>query len=119
MRFRHLYVDSRFRTRGSDSEFRINLNETVEFEDGTRCWVAGVTFPSVFYTIEENVDDTWYVAINNGTTTGGYAFKLGYGNYGGVELAAEMQAKLRTVDATAQVSYISKTGKLQVVMSAG
>ena len=61
----------------------------------------------------------WYVAINIGTTTGGYAFKLGYGNYGGGELAAEMQAKLRTVDATAQVSYVSKMGRLQVVKSAG
>ena len=30
-----------------------------------------------------------------------------------------MQAKLRTVDATAQVSDVSKAGRLQIVMSAG
>jgi len=51
--------------------------------------------------------------------TGGCAFKLGYGNYGGAELAAEMQAKLWAVDATAQVTYASKTGRIQIVMSAG
>ena len=30
-----------------------------------------------------------------------------------------MQAKLRTVDSSAQVSYASKTGRIQVVMSSG
>jgi hypothetical protein len=59
------------------------------------------------------------VVINNGGAIGKYAFKLEYGNYGGVELAAEMQAKLRTVDATAQVTYISQTGRIQIVMSTG
>ena len=48
MRFRHLYIDSRYRTLGSDSDFSINLNETIELEEGARCWVAGVSFPNVF-----------------------------------------------------------------------
>ena len=73
----------------------------------------------MFYTIEEGVDDTWYVAIRHGGTTGGCAFKLAYGNYGGVELAAEMQTKLRTVDSTAQVAYTSRTGIISIVMGAG
>jgi len=118
-RFRHLYIDSRYRTVGSDSDFSINLQDTVELEAGARCWVAGVTSPNVFYTIEENVNDTFYAAIRNGATTGGYAFKLAYGNYGGAELAAEMQAKLWTVEATAQVSYTTKTGRVTILMSAG
>ena len=88
----------------------------MELEEGARCWVAGVTFPNVFYTIEEGVDDVWYAAIENGGVTGGYAFKLAYGNYGGAELAAEKQTKLRTVDATAQVTYASRTGKNQIVV---
>jgi hypothetical protein len=95
------------------------LQETVECEAGTRCWVAGVTFPNTLYTIEQDVDDLWYVAIRHGGTTGGYAFQLGFGNYGGVELAAEMQAKIRTVDNTAQVTYASKTGRISVIMAAG
>ena len=71
MEFRHLHIDSRYRTSGSDSDFSINLNETVETEEGTRCWVAGATFANVFYTIEEGVNDVWYVAVNNNGTTGG------------------------------------------------
>ena len=116
MRFRHLYVDSRYRTLGSDSDF---LNETIELEEGARCSVAGVSFPNVFYTVEEGVDDVWYAAIEHGGVTGGYAFKISFGNYGGSELAAEMQSKLRAVDATAQVTYANKTGRIQIVMSAG
>ena len=73
----------------------------------------------MFYTIEEGVNDKWCVAVNNNGVTGGYALKLAYGNYGGTELAAEMQATLRTVDQAAQVSYASKTGRVQVVMGAG
>jgi hypothetical protein len=119
MKFRHLYIDSRYRTSGSDTDFSIALNETVDCEAGTRCWVAGVTFPNTLYTIEEDVDDLWYVAVRIGGVTSGYAFKLSYGNYGGVELAAEMQAKLRTVDNTATASYASKTGRISVVMGAG
>ena len=47
MRLRHLCIDSRYRTLGTDTDFSINLNETVDLEAGTRCWVAGVTFPNV------------------------------------------------------------------------
>ena len=43
----------------------------MELRQGARCWVADVTFPSVFYTIEEGVNDTWYIAITVGQTTGG------------------------------------------------
>ena len=54
-RFKHLYIDSRYRAQGSDSDFSVNLNETVELEEGTRCRVASVTFPNVFYTMRS----TW------------------------------------------------------------
>jgi hypothetical protein len=102
MKFRHLYIDSKYRTSGSDTDFSIALNETVDCEAGTRCWVAGATFPNTLYTIEEDVDDLWYVAVRHGATTGGYAFKLAYGNYGGTELAAEMQPQQSKVAAFQQ-----------------
>ena len=66
MKVRHLYIDSRYRTVGTDSDFSINLNETIELEEGARCWVAGVTSPNVFYTIEEDVNDGFFAANNFG-----------------------------------------------------
>ena len=56
MRFRYLYIDSRYRTLGAGSDFSNNLNETIELEEGARCWVTGVNFPNVFYTL---VEDGW------------------------------------------------------------
>jgi len=119
MRFRHLHIDSRYRTVGTDSDFSTSLNDNIELEEGARCWVVGVTFPTVLYTIEEGVNDMWYVAVALGQLTGGYALKLAFGNYGGVELAAEMQSKLRTIDPTAQVSYVSKTSRISILLSPG
>jgi len=122
MKFRHLFIDSRYRATGSDSDFSINLNETVETEQGARCYVGGVTFSNVFYTIEEGLNDILYVEVSStsiGLGPGAYGLKLSYGNYGGTELAAEMQLRLRTVDAGAVVSYVSKTGRIQIVMSGG
>ena len=59
MKFRHLFIDSRHRTTGSDSDFSINLNETVETEQGARCYVGGMTVSNVFYAIEEGLSDIW------------------------------------------------------------
>ena len=94
MKSRHLFVDSCYRTTGSDSNFSNNLNETVETEQGARCYVGGVTFSNVFYTIEEGLNDIWYVEASStsvGLGPGAYGLKLSYGNYGGRALAAEMQ----------------------------
>ena len=122
MKFRHLFLDSRYRTSGSDSDFCINLSETVETEEGARCYVGGVSFANVFYTIEEGLSDIWYVEVSStsiGLGPGAYGLKLAYGNYGGTELAAEMQTRLRSIDGAAQVTYISKTGRIQINMSGG
>ena len=86
MKFRHLFLDSRYRTSGSDSDFSINLSETVETEEGARCYVGGVSFANVFYTIEEGLSDIWYVEVSGtslGMGPGAYGLKLAYGNYGG------------------------------------
>ena len=50
---------------------------------------------------------------------GAYGLRLAEGSYGGTELAAEMQLRLRTIDAGATVTYVSKTGRIQIVMSGG
>ena len=74
-----------------------------------------MTFANVFYTIENNLSDIWYVEVGGGA----YGLRLAEGNYGGTELAAEMQLRLHTVNAGATVTYVSKTGRLQIVMSGG
>ena len=111
MPLRHLFIDSRFRTSGTDSDFTVNLIETTNRPLGARCFIASISFSNVFYTIEDNVNDRLYVAIKHGDTVGGYSFKLLSGNYGGEQVALEIQSKLRTVDSASQVSYIKSHGK--------
>jgi hypothetical protein len=86
---------------------------------GARCFIAGVAFSKVFYSIEEGVNDRLYIAIRHNGSTGGYIFLLNSGNYGGVEFAQELQTKLRKVDTNCQVSYIQRQGRIQTVMRSG
>ena len=118
-RLRHLFIDSRFRTSGTDSDFTINLTENITLPLGARCYLASVSFSNVFYVIEEGVNDRLYCAIRHGDVIGGYAFPLFQGNYGGEQLALEIGTKIKQVDSAAQVSYIKSQGRLQIVMSSG
>jgi len=114
---RHLFIDSRFRTSGTDSDFTINLTENITLPLGARCYLASVSFSNVFYTIEEGVNDRLYCAIRHGDVIGGYAFPLFQGNYGGEQLALEFGSKIKHVDSGSQVAYIKSQGRLQIVMS--
>ena len=106
MPLRHLFIDSRFRTSGTDSDFTVNLTENISLPLGVRCFLANISFSNVFYTIEEGVNDRLFVAIRHGDVVGGYSFPLFQGNYGGEQLALEIQSKLKNVDSAAQVAYI-------------
>ena len=85
-RLRHLFIDSRFRTNGTDSDFTIILTESITLPLGARCYLASVSFSNVFYTIEEGVNDRLFCAIRHGDVVGGYAFPLFFGNYGGEQI---------------------------------
>ena len=89
MPIRHLFIDSRFRTSGTDSDFTLNLPENINLPLGARCFIASVSFSNVFYSIEENVNDKLYVAIKHGDTVGGYSFKLLPGSSSGEHIASK------------------------------
>ena len=59
-----IYVDSRFAlpSSSSTSNFRIELNNTVEIEAGTNCYLSNVLIPNTWYTIEDN-NDKLYIRI--------------------------------------------------------
>ena len=90
-RLRHLFIDSRFRTSGTDSDFTVNLTENITLPLGARCYLASVSFSNVFMTIEEGVNDKLYCVIKHGEVSSGYAFPLFFGNYTGEHLALEIE----------------------------
>ena len=50
------YVDSRFRTRdsNSDSDFMFELKEPLDIPDNTVCYVDGISIPRTWRTIESH-----------------------------------------------------------------
>ena len=59
-----IYVDSRFKlpSSSSTSNFSIELNNTVEIEAGTNCYLSNVLIPNTWYTIEDS-NDKLYIRI--------------------------------------------------------
>ena len=112
MPLRHLYIDSRFRTSGTDSGFTVSLPENTNLPQGARCFVAACSFSNVFYTIERDVNNRLYMAIQNNGVTSGYMFPLLEGNYGGEAFAVELSKWLLAIDIGCQVSYIKNLGKI-------
>ena len=117
MPLRHLFIDSRFRTSGTDNDFTVNLTENVNLPLGARCFIASVSFPNVFYTLERGVNNRLYMAIQHNGITGGYVFPMLDGNYGGEQLAVEISKWLKVIDMGCQVTYIKSQGRVQIVMS--
>ena len=105
MPLRHLYIDSRFRTSGTDSDFTVSLPENVNLPSGTRCYVSACSFSNVFYTLERDVNNRLYMVIQANGVTGGYMLPLLDGNYGGEALAAELSKWLVAFDPGCQISY--------------
>ena len=58
---RVLRIDSRFRTSGTSTTFTYELNESMQFPEGTRAIVTGVTMPYSWWNIDAGVNDNLYV----------------------------------------------------------
>ena len=61
------YVDSRFRTRGSnsDSDFKFELKEALGLPDNTVCYIDDISIPHTWRTIESHfqndVSRWWWI----------------------------------------------------------
>ena len=54
-----IFVDSAFRKRGTDSDFHIELNETLNVEDA-RMRLDKISFVDTFYTVTRGVNQYLY-----------------------------------------------------------
>ena len=69
-----VYVDSRFRTNGSDSngDFTFGLIETLELPDDTVCYVDDISIPHTWRTIEAYNDKLYTIlkttVVNSNST---------------------------------------------------
>ena len=94
-----IYIDSKFRRHDSvsTSNFKIELPYTVKLPDNTIFYVDDVCIPHTWYTIEAGVNDKLYVRTILNSANTDYVLTLTAQNYNGIQLATEIDAKIRTL----------------------
>ena len=90
-----IMVDSRFKsaTSRSDTDFSIDLPESVFVPVGTRCHITDVSIVRAWYTVERNVNDKLYFMYKTPTNTYQTFITLDSQNYSLDTLAEELQTK--------------------------
>ena len=95
-----IFIDTKYMTTDSQStsNFKIQLNRSIEFPDDTSMFINNICIPHSWWTVEENFNDTMYLkATANGATYSGVWYKiikLTPGIYNPSSLAAEIQTKM-------------------------
>ena len=82
-----IYVDSAFRKRGADSDFQIQLEETLNVEDA-RMRIDKISFVDTFYTVTNGVNQYIYIYDNENIQTW---YAIPQQAYTGKQLAAAIQ----------------------------
>ena len=98
-----IYIDTKYKARDSvsNSNFKIDLPQTISFPENTVFYIDDVSIPHSWYTVEENINDKLFVMISRITPdedNSGTAYKIvtiSPGIYNGTEIALEMQQKIR------------------------
>ena len=113
-----IYIDSRFKlpSSASNSDFRVELNDVVEVDAGTRCYLSNVVIPNTWYTVEDN-NDRLYVRINNsGTNTStDHIINLTHKNDDLTSFRAELETKLDALGISFTVVYDVNLGTLAIM----
>ena len=89
-----MYVDTKYKTADSvsNSEFKIELQPTLSFQDNSVFCIDDVSMPHSWYVIEKDINDVSYIQIipNKSIIDEVCAVKIDPGNYNGVDLAIEL-----------------------------
>ena len=113
---RRIYIDSRQRTSGSDSDFTYDLPRSIEVPDNTIAFVDSVLLPNVFTSLHEN-NNRLYVSEQVGTTVTEHTHILQEGNYTGQSLASLLDTTLnsnKTLPTDYIVTFDENIGKLTI-----
>jgi hypothetical protein len=108
-----IYVDSKFRTSGTTTDFKIALRETIHVADNSLMRVDQIRFPVEFYTVSARNRNIYLQLWNSGYSL----VQLEIGNYDGYTLAAHIRQ--RCADTTGgggswQAAYNASTGAMTI-----
>ena len=113
---RRIYIGSRLRTSGTDSDFTYDLPRSIEVPDQTIAFVDSILLPNDFTTLHEN-NNRLYVSETVGNNTNEQTYLLPEGNYTGQSLANTLTSTLntnKTLPTNYNVIYEENIGKLTI-----
>ena len=114
---RKLYIDSRYRSSGSHSNFTFQLSQSVEVPHGYVAIVDIVQIPNVFMTVDDTRNKL-YLRLSIGAATQDYTITLSNGMYNGVTLAIELQNQVNALSIGAFTAvYNTATGQLSIALA--
>ena len=120
MSTRKIYVDSRRKIKGTNSNFTFQLPAPIELFKASRVWIDSVSLPNTFESIHQG---NRFLYFKEFVGTVNYEIKtpLSVGFYDGVSLADEIATVMKNVtqitDGTYTCVYSPKTGRLTIANS--
>ena len=124
--YKKVYIDSAHRTRGASSNFRVELPETLQTDNGVHCHIHEVTLPNSWYSIQSGLNNILYLCSSplvpdeDNTNVHWIAVALAEGVYTGAELATELKSTINGIvdnvnfSNTYEVTYSVKTNKITI-----
>ena len=100
--YKKVCIDSTHRTSGSSSNFKVELPETLQTDNGVHCYMHEITLPNSWYSIQSGLNNVLYfssplVPDEDNTNVHWLALQLDEGVYTGTELATEIKSKINGV----------------------
>ena len=95
LKFKQVYIDSRYKVSGTPSDFTVDLPETVQLEDNMLCPIHEVSIPHSWYSINNTNNNVYFhhhvlpPAVIAGITY--RQIMIPEGNYTALDLAQTIQ----------------------------
>ena len=111
LQIRKIYIDTRYKRDkyGSNTNFEIDLPQTVECPPNTVCYVDEIVLPNTITTIQTGVNDRLYFAVFYNTSVRYRSLVIPEQNYTLQSLANELKTlmnnQLTTTDSEINVTY--------------
>ena len=104
-----IYIDSKHKTSGSNSDFQCQLKETYLMPENAVFKVVDVCIPHSWTTVMTNINSKLYFYLSDNSAIGtrpeeGYIINLSERNYTGAELATHLQTQMNHAVASSAIT---------------
>ena len=112
-----LYISSKHRISGEPSDFRVQLPETIQYDDDTIAVITEVTIPNSFGTVINGINKEFYFVQADdefGANPSRQMFLVPSKSYSGTTLASELETILNNTFTGYTVSYDVDVNKISI-----